>query len=111
MIPDLKPDTRTRIEIQLRIHDSVNLVVARLLENRGFHNYDSLLVRRVEKPPMPVTLHWLTEYLREHFVFIQNGEPHRSVLHNNEGDNIIGMRLKTPKAKRTCALSPTKHAE
>ena len=74
MIPDLKPDTRTRIEIQLRIHDSVNLVVARLLENRGFHSYDSALARRVEKHTTPVTLHWLTEYLREHFVFIQNGE-------------------------------------
>jgi hypothetical protein len=74
MIPDLKPDTRTRIEIQLRIHDSVNLVVARLLENRGFHSYDSALARGVEKHTTPVTLHWLTEYLREHFVFIQNGE-------------------------------------
>jgi hypothetical protein len=74
MIPDLKPDTRTRIEIQLGIHDSVNLVVARLLENRGFHSYDSALARRVEKHTTPVTLHWLTEYIREHFVFIQNGE-------------------------------------
>ena len=71
---DLKPDSRCTINIKYRLHDTVDAVVAVLLENRGFYNYDSALARRVEKHTTPVTLHWLTEYLREHFVFIQNGE-------------------------------------
>ena len=71
---DLKPDTRTRVVIAHRLHDTVNLVVSRLLENRGFYQYNNALARRVEKGTTPVTLQWLETYLREHFVFIENGE-------------------------------------
>ena len=72
---DLKPDARTRVVIAHRLHDTVNLVVSRLLENRGFYQYNNALARRVEKGTTPVTLQWLETYLREHFVFmIENGE-------------------------------------
>ena len=74
---DLKTDSRSRIEIAMRLHDTINSVVAELLAHGGLYQYDSALARRLPsgKHTTAVTLPWLTEHLREHFLFIQNGEP------------------------------------
>jgi hypothetical protein len=59
------------IRIQHRLHDSVNLVVAQLLERRIFLQLDNALAHKLPdaKRATPVSLPWMEAYLRKHFRF------------------------------------------
>lgn len=70
-------DGRSTIVIERRLHDSVNSVVAALLERGDLFQFDSALAVRSPdgKRPIIVTLPWLESHLREQFRFLDRGKP------------------------------------
>ena len=69
----------TPILIERRLHDTVNSVVAVLLERRIFLQLDNGLAHKLPdaKRPTPVKLPWLENYLRRNFMFLESetGKP------------------------------------
>jgi hypothetical protein len=68
---------RITIVVERRLHDTVNSVVAALLESGQLLQYDGTLAIRLpdSKHPTKITLPWLQSHLARTFQFVEHGEP------------------------------------